>query len=1207
MVAGPSPSNPWLQSRNECGDAWHSLPTGSPHSAATWDVIDTPPQARSPQVEYSRARSTPNSSSCRRNTPGTGRPRSWLPPPPSLPPCSHQSPAQPSPRSPPFSACSPSARFLPPSPRKELPQISSRPSSHAAYRRIPALAVCAAPRATPAANAARPAASDGYRLLPTAPCLAEDSAAVPHARMNDAEAAGNAGDDEGECGDGGAEMGKRGTNGESGEGMAREGGGAEQAEQREAERTLPARLEEWRLPARLEDGGRALLRRVRRGGCPPYMRNDVWPLLLGIHALSSTEEERAQQRRAQGACYQKLRMCARILSNLHRQSPSDRAAVTAVVSHVWTTVSAARPALAASHAAPSHAPSHAHSPTTLPHSPNPPHLHTLHRQAIVGKGGSPCSGGRGNGAPCSASPDSRCRGTSSENEGGDGAGNRTGSRTGLPTPTTHPPTATTRTTVTTTTSTSITSPQPSPSPVVAASPASAPLVLHDPVALLADFGAWQRAIRLDAMRLSAHWNPFWGTGDGDDGEEGGEGGGEARVAWAQDRQGAGGARGAGRGAGKSCLDGGRAGGELVCASAPDTDVGLCERNCSNDSSYGSIISMSSIGSSRSNSSSSGAEWCAQVHEEEEAVEAALDEVQLGEEEGLMRHTAAQRMHVARVVAVLEAYTLVDPEVGYCQGMCDVAAPFVATMPENADAFAAFFAFMHGRWWSTAGSCTTNHSRTPHSPYQHHLSPSSPSPSHTISSPFTSSPFSSFRPSSSTQCVRSPYRPPSSTSLFPSASSSSTRATQGWSPKLQGGVRRLGAAIVPLPHRHQRPSQQQQLSPHQLMQQQQQQHHSSAHWSPGGGTGTPERWERSGYQHAVKIASACHTGNSSSSRRILQDTDIKTGSSRLPLQRESFHHAARPPATACAYPPFHRATSLPNPTTPAPPLSPATPPPCPASCASPPDVHGMRLNFLLDESGIHRQLAALGRILRLADPELYGHLRDMGGGDCLFAYRMVVVGMRRDLPLAQTLLLWEVCWADALAAAMVEGAQEQQREQAQVGKEEEGKQLACKMGMSSEQVWVGEVSGFDDHKENVVMAEGAADYMDGRSGYGNRQPGGVKAPLTHTSKVCTAKEPCVDGRGLHCCVPVISPCLLDKKQQGCPAEGEEEEELGSPTGSLLLFVVVVLICSQRNALLECEGLDEILLLCHGVTKQNNLDLRQVIAEARLLAVRLYGCW
>ncbi|BDA43320.1 GTPase-activating protein GYP7 [Coccomyxa sp. Obi] len=72
---------------------------------------------------------------------------------------------------------------------------------------------------------------------------------------------------------------------------------------------------------------------------------------------------------------------------------------------------------------------------------------------------------------------------------------------------------------------------------------------------------------------------------------------------------------------------------------------------------------------------------------------------------------------------------------------------------------------------------------------------------------------------------------------------------------------------------------------------------------------------------------------------------------------------------------------------------------------------MSKNFRHDEVGIREQLRGLARILEQADPVVFHHLRQIGAGECFFAYRMVIVQLRRELPLAQAVTLWEILWAD----------------------------------------------------------------------------------------------------------------------------------------------------------------------------------------------------
>ncbi|KAK4743609.1 hypothetical protein SAY87_009921 [Trapa incisa] len=50
-------------------------------------------------------------------------------------------------------------------------------------------------------------------------------------------------------------------------------------------------------------------------------------------------------------------------------------------------------------------------------------------------------------------------------------------------------------------------------------------------------------------------------------------------------------------------------------------------------------------------------------------------------------------HAARLVAILEAYALYDPEIGYCQGMGDLLSPIIAIITEDHEAFWCFVGFM----------------------------------------------------------------------------------------------------------------------------------------------------------------------------------------------------------------------------------------------------------------------------------------------------------------------------------------------------------------------------------------------------------------------------------------------------------------------------------------------------------------------------------
>ncbi|KAE8662014.1 GTPase-activating protein gyp7-like isoform X2 [Hibiscus syriacus] len=50
-------------------------------------------------------------------------------------------------------------------------------------------------------------------------------------------------------------------------------------------------------------------------------------------------------------------------------------------------------------------------------------------------------------------------------------------------------------------------------------------------------------------------------------------------------------------------------------------------------------------------------------------------------------------HAARLVSILEAYSLYDPEIGYCQGMSDLLSPIISVVEDDSEAFWCFAGFM----------------------------------------------------------------------------------------------------------------------------------------------------------------------------------------------------------------------------------------------------------------------------------------------------------------------------------------------------------------------------------------------------------------------------------------------------------------------------------------------------------------------------------
>ncbi|XP_073284852.1 rab GTPase-activating protein 22-like isoform X1 [Primulina huaijiensis] len=54
---------------------------------------------------------------------------------------------------------------------------------------------------------------------------------------------------------------------------------------------------------------------------------------------------------------------------------------------------------------------------------------------------------------------------------------------------------------------------------------------------------------------------------------------------------------------------------------------------------------------------------------------------------------ARIFHASRLVAILEAYALYDPEIGYCQGMSDILSPIISVISDDHVAFWCFVGFM----------------------------------------------------------------------------------------------------------------------------------------------------------------------------------------------------------------------------------------------------------------------------------------------------------------------------------------------------------------------------------------------------------------------------------------------------------------------------------------------------------------------------------
>ncbi|KAL0741599.1 hypothetical protein Bca4012_083112 [Brassica carinata] len=71
---------------------------------------------------------------------------------------------------------------------------------------------------------------------------------------------------------------------------------------------------------RLSDGGVKFLKKVRSGGVDPSIRPEVWPFLLGVYDLNSTEEERESIRQQKQKKYENLRRQCR---EIHQRNEND--------------------------------------------------------------------------------------------------------------------------------------------------------------------------------------------------------------------------------------------------------------------------------------------------------------------------------------------------------------------------------------------------------------------------------------------------------------------------------------------------------------------------------------------------------------------------------------------------------------------------------------------------------------------------------------------------------------------------------------------------------------------------------------------------------------------------------------------------------------------------------------------------------------------
>ncbi|XP_010524166.1 PREDICTED: small G protein signaling modulator 1 isoform X2 [Tarenaya hassleriana] len=75
------------------------------------------------------------------------------------------------------------------------------------------------------------------------------------------------------------------------------------------------------------------------------------------------------------------------------------------------------------------------------------------------------------------------------------------------------------------------------------------------------------------------------------------------------------------------------------------------------------------------------------------------------------------------------------------------------------------------------------------------------------------------------------------------------------------------------------------------------------------------------------------------------------------------------------------------------------------------IRRTRANFQMEgPTGVMKQLRSLWQILQLTDKEIFSHLSRIGAESLHFAFRMLLVLFRRELPFNEALRMWEMMWA-----------------------------------------------------------------------------------------------------------------------------------------------------------------------------------------------------
>jgi len=71
----------------------------------------------------------------------------------------------------------------------------------------------------------------------------------------------------------------------------------------------------------------------------------------------------------------------------------------------------------------------------------------------------------------------------------------------------------------------------------------------------------------------------------------------------------------------------------------------------------------------------------------------------------------------------------------------------------------------------------------------------------------------------------------------------------------------------------------------------------------------------------------------------------------------------------------------------------------------------KYNFLMNQTGMRRQLVTLKQLTQFMIPKLYSHLEKSGSDEFFFLFRQLLVWFKREFSWDDVCTLWEVLWTD----------------------------------------------------------------------------------------------------------------------------------------------------------------------------------------------------